>query len=241
MKMERTQIGELSAVLTGQLKSPQAMVVLCHGYGASGDDLVGIGDAILSQFPDLAESTMWVFPEAPLSLDVGPYSGRAWWHLNVAALAEAVERGELSAVKEAFPPGIERARSQLSDLVEQLLTTHNLSHDRLVLGGFSQGAMLATDVALHLDHKPALLVVYSGSLICRSEWSELAVREPKFRVFQSHGTVDPILAPAMGDALRLLLEESGHDVTFQSFHGGHTIPMEAIAKLADEVRTLVSV
>lgn len=239
--MERTQIGDLTAVLIGQLTSPKAIVVLCHGYGAAGDDLVGIGEAILSQRPELAASTLWVFPEAPLTLDDGPYSGRAWWHLNVAALMEAVELGEWSSVEEACPAGIDQASGQLSQLVQQLLKTHQLSHDRLILGGFSQGAMLSTAVALQMEHKPALLVVYSGSLICRNEWSAWAAREPKLRVVQSHGSIDPILAPEMGEALRKLLEETGHDVTFQPFYGGHTIPLEAIDKLADEVHAVVSV
>lgn len=238
MNSEQVEIGGLRTVLLGQQDAPKAVIVLCHGYGASGDDLVGIGEEVFAAFPDLAQSTLWAFPEAPLSLD-GMY-GRAWWELNVAALMDCVARGEFASMEQATPPGIAAARRAVTAIVEHLVDKCGISYDQLVLGGFSQGAMISTDVALHLEKKPALLLVYSGALICRDAWSELAAKEPKLRVLQSHGEIDPVLAPAMGAALHQLLEENGHHVAFHSFMGGHTIPMEAVRGLVGEIQAIVS-
>jgi phospholipase/carboxylesterase len=240
MNKQRIQIGELEATLIGQHESPKSIVVLCHGYGAPGDDLVGIGESILAGRPELATSTLWVFPEAPIVMDE-MYGGRAWWPLNVAALVEAVERGDFESLEQASPPGIVEARRQLTELIETLMSQHSIGYDMLVLGGFSQGSMISTDVALHLSSKPALLVIYSGALICRDLWAKLAAKEEKLNVFQTHGEADPVLGAPMGAALHALLIEHGHQVSFQSFMGGHTIPMPAIQSLADEMQQIVSV
>jgi phospholipase/carboxylesterase len=166
--------------------------------------------------------------------------GRAWWELNVEALLSAVASGDFASMEEATPPGIALARSEVTNLVEHLVAKCGISHDQLVLGGFSQGAMISTDVALHLEQKPGLLVVFSGALICRDSWSVLAAKEPKLRVLQSHGEIDPVLAPGMGAALSRLLEENGHDLEFHSFMGGHTIPVQAMQALAMKVHSIVS-
>jgi phospholipase/carboxylesterase len=238
MNSEQVQIGDLRTVLIGQQDSPKAVVILCHGYGAPGDDLVGIGQEVLANSPELADSTLWAFPEAPLTLD-GMY-GRAWWELNVAALMECVASGEFASMEEATPPGIADARRQVTALADYLVEKCGISYDRLVLGGFSQGAMISTDVALHMETKPGLLVVFSGALICRDAWNRLAAKDDKLSVIQSHGEIDPVLAPDMGASLRKLLEDNGHSVNFHTFMGGHTIPMPPIKALIDEVQALVS-
>ncbi len=60
------------------------------------------------------------------------------------------------------PEGLVPARRQLQGCVEALLAGSGLGPERVVLGGFSQGAMLATDLALHWEHRPAALVALSS-------------------------------------------------------------------------------
>lgn len=239
MQSKRERIGGLDTTLIGQFTEPKCLVVLCHGYGAPGDDLVGIGEAILGQLPETADTSLWAFPAAPIELEQ-MMGGRAWWPLNMAALAECVESGEYASMEEATPPGIAEARRMVTQLVESLVATYGVGYDQLILGGFSQGAMISTDVALHMPEKPALLALFSGALICRDRWRELAAADKKIKVLQSHGEVDPILSPAMGASLRQLLESQGHDVTFYSFVGGHTIPMPMVQALAGQVIDIVS-
>ena len=63
----------------------------------------------------------------------------------------------------------------LMALVDELGRGTGLAPGRIVLGGFSQGAMVATDVALRLEEPPAALVVLSGTLLCQDEWRRRAV------------------------------------------------------------------
>jgi len=101
----------------------------------------------------------------------------------------------------------------------------------VVLGGFSQGAMVTTDLALRQDEAPAALVILSGTLLAESEWRARAVRRKGLRVLQSHGRQDPILPFAEAVLLRDLLQESGLAVEFLPFDGPHTISEEALDRL----------
>ncbi|MCB2067917.1 MAG: dienelactone hydrolase family protein, partial [Erythrobacter sp.] len=115
---------------------------------------------------------------------------------------------------------------------EALHDEYSLPVSRIVVGGFSQGSMLATDVTLRLSGPPAGLVIYSGTLLNEAEWSSLAPERSGLSVLQSHGTEDPILPFVAAEWLRDLLTASGLDVEFQSFRGGHTITNAAIESTA---------
>ena len=96
MDIITTRLGELDCRLFGS-STPQRAVILCHGYGAPGTDLVGLGPAMVEREPAL-EDTLFVFPAAPLSLG-GPafFESRAWWQLDVVAIERAMARGDASA------------------------------------------------------------------------------------------------------------------------------------------------
>jgi len=104
--------------------------------------------------------------------------------------------------------------------------------DRLVLGGFSQGAMLATDVTLRLEEAPAGLCVLSGTLLCEKEWRLRAARRAQLPILQSHGRQDPIL-PFQGAVwLQEMFEGAGMTVEFHPFDGPHTIPESVLTATA---------
>ena len=113
---------------------------------------------------------------------------------------------------------------------------YGLTADRFVLGGFSQGAMLTTDVALRLKKTPAGLVILSGGLINEAQWRQLALERGPLAVLQSHGKYDSILPFPMGTALRDLCLEGGADVDFVAFNGDHEIPLEVLHRLTHFVR-----
>ena len=100
-----------------------------------------------------------------------------------------------------------------------------------MLGGFSQGAMLATDVALRLDEPPAGLVIFSGTLVNEAEWAARAPRRAGLGVLQSHGRQDPLLPFDNAVALRDLLAGAGLAVDFFAFDGGHALPPDALLRL----------
>jgi phospholipase/carboxylesterase len=103
---------------------------------------------------------------------------------------------------------------------------------RLVLGGFSQGAMLATDITLRDPRPLAGLVILSGTLLAEDVWRPLMPARKGLRVFQSHGTSDPILPYVIAERLRDALAAAGLDVAFQSFDDGHGIPPDVLRGLS---------
>ena len=200
---------------------PRRLVLLCHGYGAPGDDLVGLASE-LRRRGGVAEGTRFVFPEAPLTVPMS-FGGRAWWHLDGERIYERVARGALHEVLDETPDGLPQARRLLRGVVEAALTHAGLGYQDLVLGGFSQGSMITMDLTLRLEEPPAALCLLSSMLICRPEWSRRVGRRRGLRVFQAHGRQDALLPMAGAEALRDLLSDAGLEVTFHAFDGGHTI------------------
>ncbi len=243
MSLRSTTLGGLSCVLVDQLPQgqvPQLIVIICHGFGAPGTDLVPLGHEVLRLSPKLAETIRLVFPAAPLSLDeFGMVGGRAWWHLDINRLTQAIESGELRDLRENLPDDLPQARQMLLSLIEDVQRETELPMSRLVLGGFSQGSMLATDVALRLPEAPAALCIWSGTLLCESIWKELAAKRDKLMVLQSHGHQDPVLPFEGGIWLRDLLRNAGASVEFIEFDGVHTIPAEAVHRFATLLERLL--
>lgn len=213
--------------------SPQLLVILCHGYGAPGDDLVPISAELVNLAPNLADKVQFVFPAAPLSLDsLGLFGGRAWWPVDVGALAAAIQQGRLRELLDAnVPTEFESSRASLLQLVSDLKTTTGVPTERIVLGGFSQGAIIATDVALRLETTPAACCIMSGTLVCESIWRVRATQHATMQVLQSHGRTDPLVPYQGAIWLRDMFQEAGLAVDFIDFPGAHTIPLEAIEKL----------
>lgn len=228
-RTHRKKIAQLDCIVIESPIPPRAIAVLAHGFGAPGDDLAGLADDLLQALTS-QEPVQLIFPAALLSLaDEGYGDGRAWWKLSIQRLLSALEEGHYEVVKEESPPGIDEARDALTEVVEQCLTAAGLKHDRLLLGGFSQGAMLAMEVAcLGLKAAPAAMALYSGCLIRQKQWQSGIHRLANTRIVQSHGTMDPILPLRTGLWLHDLLVEAGCQVDFKQFQGPHTISWEAI-------------
>ena len=203
-------------------------IVLMHGFGAPGDDLVGL--APLGAKP----GTALVFPAAPIELtEFGPQSqARAWWRIDVGRWERAAMKGDLDSVTLEIPDGLASAREQMIAMLAAL------GAERLVLGGFSQGAMLALDVALHTERALEGLVVLSGTMIAADEWRKRMPARRGLRVFQSHGRADPLLPYVVADKLKNTLTDAGLVVDFHPFDGGHGISPEVARELGGWLRRL---
>ncbi len=232
MKPMRTRLGGLDAIVLepSEKGSVVANVVLSHGFGAPGEDLVGLAPELSHVAPGLAEKVRWIFPAAPLSLaELGYGGGRAWWHLDMERLALG---RDWDTYVDEVPEGLPKARRAYLALLEELQTNTKVPLSRTVLGGFSQGAMLSTDVTLRLEEAPLGLCALSGALISRAAWEERAPKRSGLHVFQSHGRQDPILPYAVAERLRALFESAKMTVRFEPFSGPHTIPVSVLQKLA---------
>ncbi len=236
--MER-EFGGLRVVVTGGSDGRGGgtgpLVVLLHGYGAPGRDLVPLG-----QYLGGPPGTRFAFPAAPLSLgpDLGPafmqmFDARAWWPIDIDRYERAfstlsgpadLRSPAVAALTEEVPAGLAAARDKLLAALEAMERELQVPPGRLVLGGFSQGAMLSLDAALHSPRPLAGLLLLSGTLICRSQWLPRLPARAGLPVFQSHGKRDPLLPFFVAEALRDELRQAGLAVEFCAFLGQHEIP-----------------
>lgn len=225
MSMQLLELGGVKVRAVGGEGLPA--VLLCHGFGAPGDDLVPLAEAL-----DAKGQWRWFFPEAPLDLRSLGIPGRAWWQIDMMRLQMAMMTGQTRQLAEETPPGLDVARGALEGVIAALERDHAVRRDRLVIGGFSQGAMLSTELALHQAVPFAGLAILSGALISAARWRTAArAAGPALHVFQSHGQRDPILPFTGAVELRELLTASGAELSFVSHGGGHEIPFEALSGL----------
>jgi phospholipase/carboxylesterase len=153
--------------------APKSLVVLLHGLGADGNDLISLAPYWAQALPH----TAFVSPHAPFPCDMAPY-GRQWFSLQ-----------------DRTPPmilaGVKAAAPILDAFIDAELKRHALSDDRLALVGFSQGTMMSLYVAVRRARAIAGVVGYSGALIGADLLASEAKSKPP--VLLVHGEADDIV------------------------------------------------
>lgn len=153
--------------------APQQIVVLLHGYGADGNDLIALAPGWARALPN----ALFLSPHAPFPLEAGPW-GRQWFSLREMSPA-ALETGAKSAA-----PVLDR-------FLDRMLEKYGLDDSKLALGGFSQGCMMALYVGLRRKRAPAAILGYSGALVGGPAWlAEITAKPPVMLV---HGTADSVV------------------------------------------------
>jgi len=211
------------------------VVVLMHGYGAPGTDLVPLWRALA-----VPQEVRFVFPEAPLELSFG---GRAWWPIDMVRLQDRFTQEGAARLIDEVPPGIDEARAAVLELLAVLERDFAALPEKIVIGGFSQGAMLATDTVLRSSRAFGGLAIMSGTLVSHAEWLPLMAARKGLPVLQSHGRADPVLPFAIAERLRDELSAAGLAVEFTPFNGGHGIPgpvLDGLARLIQRVASTKS-
>ena len=207
------KLAGLRTLVTGQLDHARLLVVMLHGYTMQPEDLAPFTQTLR------VGHTAYALPQAPMAVAHG---GHTWWTVNEAARLKQIEHGPRD-LADARPAELPAARAAVELLLTEL--RQRAPHARLVLGGFSQGGMLASDVALHTAHQLDGLFLLSASLINQAEWAPLFGRLGQLPVLIAHGRSDPNLAFAAGERLRDALLQGGADVNWLPFDGGHQIPL----------------
>jgi len=223
----RRKIGGLDSIeIQGKPGGPT--VVLFHGYGADMHDL-----ATLAEVVQAPKDTNWYFPNGPISIPLGGhYEGRAWFQISISELEKSATTGQPVELGTVIPPGMKKSREKAQSFLREL----GVPASKLVLGGFSQGAMLATDVTMQMQERPAGLALLSGTLVNSDEWKQLAPAKAGLRFFQSHGARDGVLGFPAAQKLETLLKGAGWQGQLQRFEGGHEIPPEVIIQLGAYLR-----
>jgi phospholipase/carboxylesterase len=152
--------------------TPKQLVVLCHGVGADGHDLIDLAPTWSHALPD----AVFVAVDAPFPHDSG--FGRQWWSVG----------DRTPSVMEA---GVRRAAGFLDAFIDSELARLGLPPDAYALMGFSQGAMTALFTGLRRTAAPRAILAFSGALIAPERLpAELANRAPVLLV---HGEADDVV------------------------------------------------
>jgi phospholipase/carboxylesterase len=158
----------------------KGLVVLLHGYGADGNDLIDIGRQWQRDLPDVT----FVSPHAPEPCSGAPY-GRQWFPLTFRTTDERWH-------------GVQHARPALDAFISAELSRLSLGPEKLALVGFSQGAMLALHTGLRHAVPAAAIISFSGLLVV-PEGQDPATLKPDISarppVLLVHGDQDEVIPP----------------------------------------------
>ena len=201
---------------------PQAKktVMLLHGFGADMNDL-----APLHSYLDPKGIFNWVFPNGIQEVPIGPHvTGKAWFPIRMADIEAAAMRGDVVDFGEVFPDGMAEAEGRIKSLIKNL----RIDLNDLILGGFSQGAMMTCQVALTLPTDVCGMILFSATTINLKVWEREAPRHSAIPFIQSHGKDDPILGFSHAERLYSILSACGLKGRFLPFQGFHEIPLPVI-------------
>jgi phospholipase/carboxylesterase len=184
--------------------APKQLIVLLHGIGADGNDLISLAPYYQSVLPE----AYVVSPNAPFPFDMAPF-GYMWFSIGNLRLDTRMD-------------GVRAAAPMLNAFLDAELARHRLSDADLLLVGFSQGAMMTLHVGLRRDRAPAGIISHSGMLVADARFAvEIKVRPP---VLLTHGTADDVLPPACLPAAEAALKAVGVPVEAHLIPGlGHGI------------------
>lgn len=190
-------------------RAATSLVVLAHGYGSNGADLIGLVPYWQAALPD----TAFAAPNAPQALP-GYAGGYQWWAL------QSMDPGERAA-------GAARAGPVLDGFIDAELARLGLADDRLALVGFSQGTMMALNVAPRRERPIAGVVGYSGMLADPAGLAAAVKSRPP--VLLVHGEADDRIPVSAYFQAKAVLEGLGIPVEGHVSPGlGHSIDMEGL-------------
>ena len=175
--------------------NPKQLVILCHGLGADGNDLIGLAP----HFAKVLPNAKFLSPNAPFQCDMSPF-GYQWFSLQ--------ERSE-----EAMLAGAQKAQPILDAFIDQQLAKYKLTERNLALVGFSQGTMVSIFTVPRRKIPVAGVVAYSGRLIGKDLMTqEIRCKPPMVMINGDQDELVPVtLQPAAVDTLRALgVKIEGH-------------------------------
>ncbi len=188
--------------LSGPIQKPQSggkpkqLVVLLHGYGSDGNDLIGLAP----HWAPLMPNAEFVAPNAPFPCEMAPF-GYQWF-----SLADDSQSARLA--------GVRAAAGLIDAYIDAALKVRGLDDSKLALVGFSQGTMMSLYVAPRRARACAAVVGYSGALIGPQELArEIRSRPP---VLLIHGDADPVVPHRELAWAQKALSEVGVPVTVET-------------------------
>lgn len=188
---------------------PKQAVVLLHGYGSDGEDLISLG----AHWQDILPDALFVSPNAPTASAINPM-GFQWFDVDQ-------ERPDYRA------EGARLGRVAIMDFLNELWAQTGLAEKDTLLVGFSQGAMMALNVGLSLDRPVMGIIAFAGALIPPDGFGERNYAKPPVCII--HGDQDQVVPLAMGAAAAETLRGKGYEVSYHVSPGvGHGISPDGL-------------
>jgi len=197
-----------------------SIIVLLHGYGSHMGDLVGLSEFIG------ADRYIFAFPNAPFSLgSVYGYSSFAW--------AEIEENmGNTTNIEEM----IKESEQRLEYFFEDLKNLYPIESGNMVLGGFSQGAIMTYGFGLLRPDEFSGLVALSGRIQNQDQLNTQLPEDRSQDLFVAHGIADMVIPIGQGREAHRFLEECGYLPEYHEYQMGHEINEAVIGDLSKWIR-----
>lgn len=190
-----------------------SLMILLHGYGADGDDLMGLATQMAPYFPD----TVFVAPDAPEKC-AGNAAGFQWF--SVPQVDSSTEDNAVA--------GMVQSAEDLDAYLDQMMQAEGVSADKTVLFGFSQGTMMALQVAPRRQDSLAAVVGFSGSLMLPDALRDEVVTRPP--VMLLHGDKDEVVPPEALSKAEFALDTLGFEVyAFVMENAAHGIASDGLS------------
>ena len=188
---------------------PKQMIIFVHGYGADGNDLIGLANYFQSTLPE----AIFLSPHAPEACSMNP-SGYQWFDLTSTDPAVLWSK-------------ILVAADHLNEFIDSKLLEYNIAEENLALIGFSQGTMMSLHVSLRRINTMAAALGYSGRLIGADLLKNDLISKPS--IYLIHGDQDPMVHYQESLTAEKVLKEYGVDIkTHISEHTQHSIAEDGL-------------
>lgn len=207
---------------------PAYTVIWLHGLGADGNDFAPVAHelALHHRLP----SIRFVLPHAPwlpVTINNG-YVMRAWYDI----VSQDIDR-------HADREGIKKSCEQIRRLIENE-KNRGIPTEKIMLAGFSQGAVIALNTALHCPGKLLGVLALSGYLpITADALQKIPGVDRTLPVFLGHGTQDDIVPVTLGEKAARVLTEAGYPVTWRSYAMAHSVCTDEIKDIGDWMRGII--
>ncbi|HEY0705446.1 MAG TPA: hypothetical protein VGG33_01540 [Polyangia bacterium] len=199
-------------------------VILLHGYGSDPEAWFPFVETLV-----IPGRGRLIFPGGPETTQPpdGPAGERAWWKLAL----HTYRTGRGIDMADAHPEGLVAAAARMKLLIPEVEERLGEAPGTTILGGFSQGAMVAAETAFTTDVAMRGLVLLGGTLVNETGWRAGMRTRRRLPVFLAHGRADSVLPFAGAERLRALMTAEGMEVTWVPFAGDHEITPEVVAQL----------
>ena len=196
-----------------------ATVILLHGLGASGYDLIDM-PKLLAPGEHTIRFILPHAPSRPVTLNMGMVMP-AWYDIM-----------GLTAESREDVPGFEASREKIDWLIQQEMD-RGISSERIILGGFSQGGAMTLFTGLQAHYRLAGLIVLSAYFPCAAYTQQrLSHANRQTPIFLGHGNRDAVVPFAWGETTHEMLNDLGYPVNWHSYPIGHEVSPVEISAVA---------